>query len=88
MEERHGVDRLTGLQLRVARTFFGLKASQGYVVAGGAALLVSELIDRPTQDIDLCASDPVTRVQPAKAAFARALARRRHAVTVVRYGGP
>jgi hypothetical protein len=66
MEEMRGVDRLTTFQVHIARVFFGLKASDGYVVAGGAALLASELIDRPTQDLDLFASAPVTGVRPAK----------------------
>jgi hypothetical protein len=44
---------LTTFQIDVAHTFFRLKASEGYVVAGGAALVASELIRRPTQDLDL-----------------------------------
>ena len=40
---------LTTFQVEVAHAFFELKASEGYVVAGGAALIASELISRPTQ---------------------------------------
>jgi hypothetical protein len=83
MEEIQGVDRLTNFQVHLAKIFFSLKPSEGYVVAGGPALLASELIDRPTQDIDLFASAPVTAVQPAKAALLRALARRGYDARVV-----
>lgn len=44
-----GADLLTTFQVRVAKIFFRLKASKGFVVPGGAALLASALIDRPTQ---------------------------------------
>jgi hypothetical protein len=44
---------LTTFQVEVARTFFRLKASEGHVVAGGAALVASQLIRRPTKDLDL-----------------------------------
>lgn len=37
-------DNLTTRQVDVAGIFFGLKASGGYLVAGGAALLASDLI--------------------------------------------
>lgn len=43
-------DDLTPVQVEVARVFFGLKASEGFLVAGGAALLASDLIARPTED--------------------------------------
>ncbi len=51
-------DFLTELHVDVARVFFDLKASEGYVVAGGAGLLASGLIARPTEDLDLFASTP------------------------------
>jgi len=78
-----GADRLTTFQVHVARTFFGLKASQGFLVAGGAALLASELIDRPTQDIDLFASAPLTSVREARASLVRALESRECAVQTI-----
>ncbi|MGW0227909.1 nucleotidyl transferase AbiEii/AbiGii toxin family protein [Actinopolymorpha singaporensis] len=46
---------LTPLQLAAARLFFELPESQGFVVAGGAALIASGLITRATNDIDLFA---------------------------------
>jgi predicted nucleotidyltransferase component of viral defense system len=43
---------LTDFQLEVARLFFSLPASDGFVLAGGAALLAQRLTSRPTQDLD------------------------------------
>jgi hypothetical protein len=77
------LDLLTTFQVHVAGIFFGLKASNGYMVAGGAGLLASELIARPTEDLDLFASAPVNSVSEAKKAFLRALERREYDVTVL-----
>ena len=79
-------DHLTTFQVEVARIFFGLKASGGYLVAGGAALLASDLIARPTEDLDLFASRPITSVIEAKNALLRTLQRRGCKVTVVQDG--
>jgi hypothetical protein len=43
---------LTDFQLEVAQLFFTLPASDGFVLAGGAALLAQHLTSRPTQDLD------------------------------------
>jgi predicted nucleotidyltransferase component of viral defense system len=43
---------LTDFQLEVARLFFSLPASEGFVLAGGAALIAQHLTSRPTQDLD------------------------------------
>lgn len=43
---------LTDFQLEVARLFFALPASQGFLLAGGAALAAQHLTERPTQDLD------------------------------------
>jgi hypothetical protein len=74
---------LTTFQIDVARVFFGTEAAAGYVVAGGAALLASELINRPTQDLDLFASAPVFRVTDAKEALVDAAVGRSWVVTVI-----
>lgn len=39
---------LTAFQLEVAQLFFSLPASDGFVLAGGAALLAQHLTVRPT----------------------------------------
>lgn len=43
--------RLTAFQV-VAQLFFGLPASDGFLLAGGGALLAQGLTARPTQDLD------------------------------------
>jgi hypothetical protein len=63
-------------QIAVAHLFFRLKASAGYAVAGGAGLLASELISRPTEDLDLFAHAPVESVAPARDSFIKAAGRR------------
>lgn len=77
---------LTTFQIEVTGIFFGLKSSHGYLVAGGAALLASDLIARPTEDLDLFASRPIMSVIEAKNAFLRALERRGYKVTVIQDG--
>lgn len=66
-------EQLTALQVELTRIFFTLDAAEDYLVAGGAALLASDLIDRPTEDLDLFAATPTTSVTPAKDAFMQAL---------------
>jgi hypothetical protein len=43
---------LSAFQLEVARLFFTLPASQGFLLAGGAALLAEHPTARPTEDLD------------------------------------
>ena len=43
---------LTRFQLEVAQLFFGLPASEGFLLAGGAALVAQQLTARPTRDLD------------------------------------
>jgi hypothetical protein len=43
---------LAPFQVEVARLFFALRASHGFPLAGGAALLAQRLTDRPTRDLD------------------------------------
>jgi predicted nucleotidyltransferase component of viral defense system len=44
--------KLSAFQLEVARLFFTLPASRGFLLAGGAALLAQHLTARPTEDLD------------------------------------
>jgi len=46
------VSGLTDFQAEVSRLFFSLPASNGFLLAGGGALLASGLTTRPTQDLD------------------------------------
>jgi hypothetical protein len=43
---------LTEFQAEVARLFFSLPASEGFLLAGGSALLATGLTTRPTEDLD------------------------------------
>jgi hypothetical protein len=43
---------LTAFQTKVARLFFTLPESRGFLLAGGAALLAQHLTTRPTEDLD------------------------------------
>lgn len=43
---------LTNLQQEVARILFGLPESPGFALAGGSALVLLGVIDRPTRDLD------------------------------------
>ncbi len=47
---------LSGFQQEIARLFFSLQSSHGFVLAGGGALLASGLSNRPTQDLDFFGS--------------------------------
>jgi hypothetical protein len=56
---------LTDLQRLVLELFFKLPEADGFVLAGGAALVASGLTERPTQDIDLFGSDVATGITAA-----------------------
>ena len=43
---------LSAFQQEVAAVFFELAASEGFLLAGGAALVANHLTSRPTQDLD------------------------------------
>ena len=47
-----GEPYLTEFQVAVARLFFALPESGGFLLAGGAALLAQHLSARPTEDLD------------------------------------
>jgi hypothetical protein len=55
---------LSAFQLEVARLFFALPASQGFLLAGGAALLAQHLTERPTEDLDFFTSPSSGRFSP------------------------
>lgn len=78
--------QLTDLQVDLAAIFFALDAAEGYFVAGGAALLASDLIDRPTDDLDLFAAAPTTSVTPARDAFVQELHERACGVVMIQDG--
>jgi hypothetical protein len=60
---------LTAFQVSVASLFFSLPASEGFLLAGGAALAAQHLSSRPTHDLDLFTRDGVSSVPEARDAF-------------------
>lgn len=63
-------------QLEVARLFFELPASKGFLLAGGAALLAQQLTARPTEDLDFFTAPERGHVPAARDAL-EAAARQR-----------
>jgi hypothetical protein len=76
MATRSGEPNLSVFQLEVARLFFALPASQGFLLAGGAALLAQHLTARPTEDLDFFTTPEHGHVPAARDAL-EAAARRR-----------
>lgn len=64
--------QITAFQRRVAATFFALPESDGFLVAGGAALIAAEVVDRPTDDLDLFRSRSGADIPATKDAFIKA----------------
>jgi len=54
------MNRLTPFQSEVAKLFFSLPDSSGFLLAGGGALLVSGLSSRPTRDLDFMGTRELT----------------------------
>ena len=64
-----GMPDLTAFQLEVARLFFALPASKGFLLAGGAALLAQHLTTRPTEDLDFFTAPELGHVPAARDAL-------------------
>jgi Nucleotidyl transferase AbiEii toxin, Type IV TA system len=71
-----GQPGLPPFQLEVARMFFALPASRGFLLAGGAALLAQHLTARPTEDLDFFTAPERGHVPTARDAL-EAAARQR-----------
>lgn len=74
---------LTEFQREVAQLFFSLPESDGYLLAGGAALVAHELTVRPTQDLDLFAHAPIESVGAGRDALLDAVAARGWTATTI-----
>ena len=68
--------RLTAFQLEVARLFFALPESAGFLLAGGAALLAQHLTTRPTEDLDFFTAPARGQVPAAREALEAAVRER------------
>lgn len=64
---------LTALQRRIIRLVGDLPEAEGFALAGGAALIAREVVDRPTRDLDFFATETeaVHRLQSALLEAAR-----------------
>ena len=64
---------LDPLHEQIARIAFALPEARQVALAGGGAMLAHDLVDRPTQDVDLFTPDPaeVTRLTDALAVALR-----------------
>jgi hypothetical protein len=71
-----GETELTAFQLEVARLFFALPESKGFLLAGGGALLAQHLTTRPTEDLDFFTAPERGSVPAARDAL-QAAARQR-----------
>lgn len=60
---------LTKFQAEVARLFFSLPASDGFLLAGGGALLASGLTTRPTEDLDFFGQRGRSNIAAARGQF-------------------
>jgi predicted nucleotidyltransferase component of viral defense system len=60
----------------VARLFFALPASKGFLLAGGGALLAQHLTSRPTEDLDFFTAPERGNVQAARDALETAARQR------------
>ena len=65
------MNRLTPFQAEAARLFFTLPESNGYLLAGGGALLVSGLSSRPTRDLDFMGTRDLAAVDRLAEQFMR-----------------
>ncbi len=84
--DEHVVSEGSGLsptQTRVAHVFFSMPESDGFLLAGGAALLAHGLITRPTTDLDFFTA-AAAGVQEAALAFAQVAAEQGWTVEIKR----
>ena len=62
----------SAFQIEVAQLFFSLPASDGFLLAGGGALLATGLTSRPTRDLDFFGEMGLANVNEAMAQFVAA----------------
>ncbi|MEU4449007.1 nucleotidyl transferase AbiEii/AbiGii toxin family protein [Actinosynnema sp. NPDC050801] len=86
MPDESSPEGLTDFQVEVARVFFGLAESEGFLLAGGAALVAQALTDRPTRDLGFSVGPDSGNVVVAWDAFETAAQERGWSVRRVRDG--
>lgn len=75
---------ITDFQATVARAFFDMPESNGFLLAGGAALIALGAVDRTTDDLDFFAARGEADVPKAKSAFIALCAEHGWAVEILR----
>ena len=75
---------LTEFQVEVANLFFSLPSSEGFLLAGGAALVAQRLTTRPTQDPDFFTASGAAAVHAAREELTTAAADRAWRLSIVR----
>ena len=73
----------SAFQIEVAQLFFSLPASDGFLIAGGGALLAAGLTSRPTRDLDFFGELGLTNVNEAMVQFVAAANNRQWVCVVV-----
>ena len=80
------LSELSPFQVEVAKVFFSLPASQGFLLAGGGALLAAGLSSRPTRDLDFFGVRGKASVEDVTSDFVRAIQERGWQCAVVDSG--
>ena len=73
----------SAFQIEVAQLFFSLPASDGFLIAGGGALLATGLTSRPTRDLDFFGELGLVNVNEALVQFVAAANNRQWVCVVV-----
>lgn len=76
---------LSPFQRLVARAFFDLPESQGFLLAGGGALLATGLTTRPTSDLDFFGSSQLAPLREVVDGFVTHSERRGWSVTEIQF---
>ena len=73
----------SAFQIEVAKLFFSLPASEGFLIAGGGALLATGLTSRPTRDLDFFGEMGLVNVKDAMEQFVEAANNRQWVCIIV-----
>lgn len=77
---------LSQFQIDLATIFFSLPESEGFLLAGGGALIAQGIVQRKTEDLDFFTSRNIGNVESACEAFTTAVTALGWTVTVIRSG--
>jgi len=80
------VNRLTTFQTSIARLFFGIDRSKGYLLGGGGALLAHGLTNRATQDLDFVGSSNTESADAVAGQFVRTVESHGVATQIIQTG--